>query len=290
VRTLEWSIAIVATIVGVALVLVAVRLAGGAQNEARTVIAESMPRPSFALDARRQGDPARIGHRSVLHIAAEDGDFMRALVERAATRFDVPLHLLESEVQHAMLSHDDGSGFVLAPLGSRIIMDLNVPPDLPTAEAARTLVEFLGHDPRPFDAFLSREIELGVGARAASLAAARVALERRIRSLGIAPGEETVWFLALLSVRYDTGELAACMETALAMDPSRLGRAFADLAPTLRLLGDRSFVLRAFLDQWAEHEARRRSVEFVRNVEKTARSYRATAAAGSSGGTDALGG
>lgn len=265
-RMIAWVTGLTAAAAGSGLVLVAVNLATFAQREIPTVLPESMPRPTFALDDRRNGDMAWVPHTAADRLTDAEARFMSALTERAAAVFDVPLDVLSREVARATLPYHDGTGLRLAPLRPEIIMDLNVPPDLATTRTARAFVDFLGRDPRPFDSYLSRSAELGVAARAAYLAAQKAAFAEHLENLGVTPSDETLWFLAIVVTRGRSNELSACVEEAFGMGPVRLGRAFADLVPTVRLLADRSFVLRAFLREWQETDARKMSVAFVAEV------------------------
>lgn len=273
-RALTWTVAAACSFLGVAIFVATLGVAKQEAIERPTVIATSLPRPPFSLDDRMRGEPGRIGQHEVAEISREELEFIHGLTRRAATVFEVPEWLLAHEVGRAMQTHRDGSGHRLEPLGADVIRDLNVPRDAETRDSAGKLIAFLGHDPRPFDSYLSRRTELGVAARAAHLRSRHAVFVHHLESQGIAASEETLWFLAMLVTKRGDREVTGAMEEGLDLGPRRLGRALADLDPTVRLFTDDAFVFRAFLRVWAERDARARTDAFIEDVAKLAKVFR----------------
>lgn len=149
----------------------------------------------------------------------------------------------------------------LAPASTDVLDAINRPVDDSTWAALESLTALLGYDPRPLDSHTCRGLVLGTAVRGAFLAMQHDAYATHLSAIGLAPSEHTLWYFALLSVRRGDREVMACIEEITALGEDRR-RALERVATVRAALTDR-LVLRAFLKEWPEGEARLRRDEFL---------------------------
>jgi hypothetical protein len=263
VRSFPIAVGVLSAVTGLILIAAVVHLASDTERSRVVSRSFASPRPVFALDTPDVTGAGRFAERQSDDPIVRNAANIAAITAEAADWFEVPLPLLDYLVGQAVRRDAKGYGWLLDPVDREILVLIQNPEASEMAAVFDTLVAFLGEDPRPLDSHLSRRPEVGIGVRAAHLAASWSEIDGFLRESGFHPHTDAVWFVAMVAVSRGTEEVVACIEEARRIGPDRSRKAFVAVAPTYESLSDRRFILRSFLNRWAANDARERRERFL---------------------------